>query len=586
MNNNDAASRGISDRNFGVSSPSWVERVYSLVLRSKFEDAEFALREVSNQVHRVPDRDDINRLRLFCIAHSFGNGDVFSVFQEIDLKDTIQKAEIMLYAGRYTDILSLFDGSDPDIREGMSFLRIAALALCGRVDEAQAWLDHSRKGSSPEGDVLKTILRLERGDIAGANEMAAGYNLALCQYYLGDSNALKEVLMTGDYPVDESCGVDVLKSVSGWGGMHEETVRDPVKEFNGHLEKLRDSELVEFLEQTMTKSWVPLMERNLGFYAAANLLILCVEFEAYSKAADILVSCNEKRVARCFVEEQDFDYLKLLTNVKSEVLREETILFLERSIDQQLLNAKKSRHVSAGMKRKLHGTCCVLGQAFWDSNNLEETERLLWRCSEYCSEFIEWKINYANIFLMKEKFSDALVLYEELIKVSSSPLNLPAAVLANYCVCLIMCDRNGEAEHTLEKVLIEEDDAATQVSFHSTVINLVIGHLYCSKKNYEFGMDRVLAALSDVGTKITCETWYYFTTTFTSMLAWMIGLDRDQGDEDDQTPLFLSDSFIEQIHAFLNKVCTTIDRKLKSNSGASILSEAVYMRDLFKRAIY
>ena len=183
---------------------------------------------------------------------------------------------------------------------------------------------------------------------------------------------------------------------------------------------------------------------------------------------------------------------------------------------------------------------------------------------------------------MKEKFTDAIVLYEELIKASSSPLNLPAAVLANYCVCLIMCNRNGEAEHTLETVLIEED-AVTQVSFHSTVINLVIGHLYCSKKNFEFGMDRVLAALADVDLKITCETWYYFTTTFTSMLAWMIGLDGDQGEEE---TLFLSDSFIEQIDAFLNKVCTTIDRKLKSNSGASILSEAIYMRDLFKRAIY
>jgi tetratricopeptide repeat protein 30 len=220
----------------------------------------------------------------------------------------------------------------------------------------------------------------------------------------------------------------------------------------------------------------------------------------------------------------------------------------------------------------------LLGQALWDENQFDETENLLFRCQQYCNEFTEWKINCANVLFVKERFHEASTLYEDIISACSSKLlALPAAVLANQCVSLIMCDRNNEAEGLLESVLEAEDEQQDneQCHHHSTVINLVIGHLYCSKKNFGFGMDRIFAALSDLS-KVQSETWYYFKTSFMSMLACIVS---------DEATEFVSDCLIGESVEFLDKVCT-IDRKLKAHTGAYIRNEALYMRDLFNQAVY
>jgi len=103
-------------------------------------------------------------------------------------------------------------------------------------------------------------------------------------------------------------------------------------------------------------------------------------------------------------------------------------------------------------------------------------------------------------------------------------------VLANLCVAYIMTSANEEAEEIMRLVEAAEEEAIavdpdTQVSrarsqiptnpcvpkvhrmraclpswfvmqvFHLCIINLVIGTLYCSKGNYEFGVSRVIKSL-------------------------------------------------------------------------------------------
>jgi tetratricopeptide repeat protein 30 len=41
------------------------------------------------------------------------------------------------------------------------------------------------------------------------------------------------------------------------------------------------------------------------------------------------------------------------------------------------------------------------------------------------------------------------------------------------------------------------------------IINLVIGTLYCSKGNYEFGISRVIKAMEPYHTKLGTDTWFY-----------------------------------------------------------------------------
>ena len=45
--------------------------------------------------------------------------------------------------------------------------------------------------------------------------------------------------------------------------------------------------------------------------------------------------------------------------------------------------------------------------------------------------------------------------------------------------------------------------------FHLCIVNLVIGTLYCTKGNYEFGISRVIKSLEPYDKKLETDTWFY-----------------------------------------------------------------------------
>jgi tetratricopeptide repeat protein 30 len=49
-------------------------------------------------------------------------------------------------------------------------------------------------------------------------------------------------------------------------------------------------------------------------------------------------------------------------------------------------------------------------------------------------------------------------------------------------------------------------------------VNLVIGTLYCSKGNFEFGISRVIKSLEPLAKKINTDTWYYAKRCFCSLI--------------------------------------------------------------------
>jgi tetratricopeptide repeat protein 30 len=85
-----------------------------------------------------------------------------------------------------------------------------------------------------------------------------------------------------------------------------------------------------------------------------------------------------------------------------------------------------------------------------------------------------------------------------------------------------MTNSNEEAEEIMKRVEKEEsrvaDEASKRKSFHLSIINLVIGTLYCSKGNYEFGMSRIVRALEPCETKLGVDTWYHSKRCMLSML--------------------------------------------------------------------
>ena len=91
-------------------------------------------------------------------------------------------------------------------------------------------------------------------------------------------------------------------------------------------------------------------------------------------------------------------------------------------------------------------------------------------------------------------------------------LNVSAIVLANLCVSYIMTGQNENAEELMRKIEKEEEQLAylepERKIFHLCIVNLVIGTLYCTKGNYEFGISRVIKSLEPYSKKLGTDTWF------------------------------------------------------------------------------
>mmetsp|Transcript_34581 Transcript_34581/g.79955 ORF Transcript_34581/g.79955 Transcript_34581/m.79955 type:complete len:115 (-) Transcript_34581:99-443(-) len=45
--------------------------------------------------------------------------------------------------------------------------------------------------------------------------------------------------------------------------------------------------------------------------------------------------------------------------------------------------------------------------------------------------------------------------------------------------------------------------------FHSCIVNIVIGTLYCEKGNYEFGISRIMKSMEPFEKKLGVDTWFH-----------------------------------------------------------------------------
>jgi tetratricopeptide repeat protein 30 len=101
-------------------------------------------------------------------------------------------------------------------------------------------------------------------------------------------------------------------------------------------------------------------------------------------------------------------------------------------------------------------------------------------------------------------------------------LSITAIVLANLCVSYIMTSQNADAEELMKCVEKEEDRMAIEEPsrqvFHLCIVNLVIGTLYCSKGNYNFGVSRIVKSLEPFNKKLGTDTWFYAKRCLLSLL--------------------------------------------------------------------
>ena len=149
-------------------------------------------------------------------------------------------------------------------------------------------------------------------------------------------------------------------------------------------------------------------------------------------------------------------------------------------------------------------------------------EKIFRKSVEFCNDHDVWKLNVAHVLFMQEncqaqsphKFKEAAGFYEPIVKRNyDSILNVEAVVLANLCVSYIMTSQNEEAEELMRRIEKEEEALAYEFPerkvYHLCIVNLVIGTLYCSKGNFEFGITRVIKSLEPFQKKLGTDTWFY-----------------------------------------------------------------------------
>lgn len=115
----------------------------------------------------------------------------------------------------------------------------------------------------------------------------------------------------------------------------------------------------------------------------------------------------------------------------------------------------------------------------------------------------------ANAYLNAIKYYSPFVMQG-----SDSLLSVKENVLANLCVAYIMTTQNEVAEELMRRIEREEEALAYQGAapdaaqpLHHCIVNLVIGTLYCSKGNFEFGISRVIRSLEPYNKKLEADTW-------------------------------------------------------------------------------
>ena len=117
----------------------------------------------------------------------------------------------------------------------------------------------------------------------------------------------------------------------------------------------------------------------------------------------------------------------------------------------------------------------------------------------------------------------------------------------------------------------------TKPLYHLCIVNLVIGTLYCSKGNYNFGVSRIVKSLEPYQKELGTDTWFYAKRCLMSLIETLA-----------KHMLVLPDSSFNEILNFLDaielhgkKVKTVIDPLEEDNEKRT----AAYEAKLIKRLV-
>jgi len=383
---------------------------------------------------------------------------------------------------------------------------------------------------------------------------SVGSSLALQETYLVEAFNLKAAIAYSKSSSDSSSSSgnndsweEAKSCLKEMPARNEEEI-DPVTLHNQALMNMDEEPTSGFRKLNFLLSNPPFPKETFG-----NLLLLYCRYGYHDLAADILA--ENSHLTYHFLSQDLYDYLdaEIMTTTSPEEAHRKFDA-LTRSYFDRLRKLAKSisdannNNTSSSTPRQKDDVRTLLkefeaevseryipvlmsqAKLHWERKNYATVERLFRRSAEFGADRRVWKLNLAHAFFMQEegsKFKDAIRYYHPLVteteRRGGSVLDVPAIVLANLCVAFIMTNRNEEAEDIMRQIEKQEEMTSSSMSssrsssssdghkraFHSCIVNLVIGTLYCEKGNFEFGISRIIKSLQPYEQKLNADTWFY-----------------------------------------------------------------------------
>ena len=329
----------------------------------------------------------------------------------------------------------------------------------------------------------------------------------------------------------------------------------------------------------------------------ANLLLLYCKFQYFDLAADVLAENSDLTFK--YINQDDFEYIEAV--IFQNTNTDETAKKLERlgtkhveelrRITRAIKDAQWEKDDDALKKTLkdyddslekyipvLMAECSI----YWQKEKYEMVERLLLNAREYCAVHDTWKLNLAHCFFIQEgKYSEAIQNYEAIYNKNINALmELPAIVIANLCVSYIMITRNERAEDIIKTLEDTEarafEENPDKPHYHLCIVNLVIGTLYCSKGNYEFGIGRIIKSFDPIPKKLGTDTWYYAKRCLLSLVEKM---SKHMIMIPDKTVIEILD-FLENCEQYGKKIRTNLDPKI-DGEDTYVTQEARILKRMF-----
>jgi tetratricopeptide repeat protein 30 len=345
-----------------------------------------------------------------------------------------------------------------------------------------------------------------------------------------------------------------------------------------------------------------------------NLLLLYLKHGCFDLAADVMAENTHLTYLYLAPELYEFLDASIMVQTSPEEAYRKYDMLTAKHIEALRKHTKaiqdaRLAHDNEGIKSALKSyddaldryVPVLMGMAriYWDRDNYEQVEKILRQAQEFASEHDVWKLNVAHVLFMQEgMYREAIRYYEPIVKKNAeSLLDVTAIVLANLCVAYIMMQQNDEAEDIMRRIEAEEDalleraqgegsqggkggkldgkggksdnsnsnesssnNSGTKQVFHLCIVNLVIGTLYCSKGNFEFGISRVIKSLEPYEKKLGTDTWFYAKRCFVGLaesLAKGIAHVKDTTLEDVLTFLSAADRHGKNIPTMISQANTT-----------------------------